>query len=223
MNDLDKLAAMLAQQQSPLSTQVLEELIWFRDELLRWNQRINLTAIRDPAETLEKHLYDSLTLLPFLRDAQAFLDLGSGGGFPVIPVKIVMRSLPVWSVDSCGKKIAFQRHIARALKFSGFTALSSRAEKLPGIPGLPRFDVVVARAFASIGTILRLSEPLLAKNGIVIAMKGSEAERELAEAAADIDSAQMACCRQHYLRLPISEADRTLLVFSRKTELNAAG
>jgi 16S rRNA (guanine527-N7)-methyltransferase len=126
-------------------------------------------------------------------------------------------------VDSCGKKIAFQRHIARALKFSGFTALSSRAEKLPGIPGLPRFDVVVARAFASIGTILRLSEPLLAKNGIVIAMKGSEAERELAEAAADIDSAQMACCRQHYLRLPISEADRTLLVFSRKTELNAAG
>ena len=81
------------------------------DEMLRWNRSRNLTAITDRDEVLEKHLVDSLTLLPFARQAKRLLDIGSGAGFPALPLKIVCPELAVVSVDAVGKKIDFQRHV----------------------------------------------------------------------------------------------------------------
>ena len=105
----------------------LERLV---DELLRWNPRRNLTAITDRDEVLEKHLVDSLTLLSFARQSTRLLDIGSGAGFPALPLKIVCPELAVVSVDAVGKKIDFQRHVVRSLGLQGFTALHARVETL---------------------------------------------------------------------------------------------
>lgn len=216
MADLDKLTKMLETLKISVPEESLPRLLWFRDELLRWNKNINLTAITDPNEALEKHLVDSLTLLPFLPKDSTLLDIGSGGGFPALPLKIAEPSLAVWSVDSSGKKIAFQNHIGRALSLSNFAALNMRAELLPQHEKLPRFDFVVARAFASIGTILRLSLPLLKDGGRIVAMKGPEADRELKEAGEDLATNKIVCCHQHTLQLPASGASRSLMFFSRQ-------
>jgi 16S rRNA (guanine527-N7)-methyltransferase len=216
--DSNSLAGMLMKMGVSVPEESLKDLLWFRDELLRWNRSINLTAITEPAEALEKHLVDSLTLKPFIPGGSTLLDIGSGGGFPALPLKIADPSLTVWSVDASGKKIAFQKHVARTLSLNRFNALHLRAEELPHYQNLPLFDFVVARAFSSIGTILRLSLPLLKEGGQVVAMKGAEASRELVDAGPDIAMNHMVCCHRHHLQLPSSGAIRSLLFFTKRTD-----
>lgn len=200
---------------------VLEEeqrrkLLWFLDELLRWNRRVNLTAITDREEALEKHLVDSLTLCPLLVDAGRFLDLGSGGGFPAIPLKIALPALAVVSVDAVQKKIAFQRHAVRHLGLSGFEALHLRAERLETMEGYAAsFDTVVSRAFTSLSGFAALALPCLAPGGRIVAMKGAEGEQELADALPDLQQLGLACGEVRTLRLPASQAQRTLIVLHR--------
>ncbi|MDH3998849.1 MAG: 16S rRNA (guanine(527)-N(7))-methyltransferase RsmG, partial [Desulfuromonadales bacterium] len=129
-----------------ISAESLSQLERLTDELLRWNQRHNLTAITERVEVLEKHLFDSLTLLPFIGGNDTLLDIGSGAGFPALPLKIVCQQLEVVSVDAVSKKIAFQKHIARSLGLSGFTALHERIEKLTLNPDYcEHFSLVTAR------------------------------------------------------------------------------
>ena len=88
----------------------IEKLLALLEQLLHWNRTYNLTAITDPLEAIEKHLVDSLTLLPHLGQAETLIDIGSGAGFPALPLKIVRPDLKVISVDSVAKKINFQKH-----------------------------------------------------------------------------------------------------------------
>lgn len=215
MTEKQSLNRMLGQVGVVLPTEVLEQLLWFRDELLRWNKKINLTAITDPAETLEKHLVDSLTLLPYLKKQAKVLDMGSGGGFPGIPIKIASPELDVWSVDAVAKKIAFQKHVVRTLKINGFIALHARLEDLPANESLPGFDVVLARAFAPLTEIVSLAKPLLAPLGEVLAMKGADGLEELAQSKESLKKAGFACSKTIKLNLPESGSQRNLLFFSR--------
>jgi 16S rRNA (guanine527-N7)-methyltransferase len=131
------------------------QMLQLLDELLRWNRTYNLTAITDPAEGIEKHLTDSLTLLPLLTGEERLLDIGSGGGFPGLPLKIARPALSVVSVDAVAKKIAFQRHAARLLGLQDFVPLHMRAEKLPDLLEYASgFDIVVSRAFAALPSLL---------------------------------------------------------------------
>jgi len=215
MTDRELLEEMLQQVEVRLPATALDQLLWFRDELLRWNKSINLTAITDPFSTLEKHLVDSLALLPYLSQQGSLLDMGSGGGFPSIPLKIVRPALTIWSVDAVAKKIAFQKHVVRTLKLPSFTALHARLETLPQHSTLPAFDWIVSRAFSSLGDILSLAEPLLALNGQVVAMKGAEGLDELADSAKIIKGAGFECQRTVQMQLPESKARRSLLFFSK--------
>lgn len=194
----------------------LERLEWLSKELLRWNRTHNLTAITDPLEVREKHLLDSLTLLPLLGIAERLLDLGSGAGFPALPLKIVRPSLDVVSIDAVGKKIAFQRHVVRTLQLSGFTAIHGRAEDLPCTPfGDVGFDLVTARALGSMPMLIRLAAPCLASGGRLIAMKGAEGGAELEAAQQELADLGFACTARHDLRLPLSGAERCLLVLEK--------
>lgn len=195
---------------------MLERLEWLAAELLRWNRSHNLTAITDPREVREKHLIDSLSLLPLIEPAHRLLDLGSGAGFPALPLKIVCPALEVVSVDAVGKKIAFQRHVARTLKLSGFTAVHGRAEDLPGTPLCDAgFDLVTARALGSLPLLAGLAAPCLAPGGRLIAMKGAEGASELAAARVALAETGFACTAQHRLQLPESGAERCLLVLEK--------
>lgn len=192
---------------------VLERLEWLGQELLRWNRTHSLTAITDPREVREKHLFDSLTLLPHLGTARRLLDLGSGPGFPALPLKIACPGLEIVSVDSVGKKIMFQRHIVRTLRLDGFTAVHGRAETLPKEARYrASFDVITARALGALPLLARLAAPCLAPGGRLIAMKGADSAAELAAAQPELTTMGFACTGQHLLQLPWSGAERCLLV-----------
>jgi 16S rRNA (guanine527-N7)-methyltransferase len=208
------LARQLAQLGISVEQETLDKLISFLDELLHWNRRINLTAITDAEAAVEKHLVDSLTLVPMLGGDERMLDLGSGGGFPCIPLKVVFPRLRVFSVDAVQKKIVFQRHAARLLGLEHFEAFHGRAEELPAVEQCAAgFDVVLSRAFTSLPSFAALARPCLAPGGRIIAMKGPEGEQELAEAQGHLESLGLVCREVRRLRLPASGAERTLLVF----------
>lgn len=188
----------------------------FLAELLRWNQKVNLTSITDPAEAREKHLLDSLSLLPLLQGEERLLDIGSGGGFPCIPLKLAAPGLQVVSVDAVQKKIAFQRHVARLLGLQGFAAEHLRVEQLPSHPlGKGGFDLVVSRAFAALEQFAALALPCLAPGGRIIAMKGAEGEKELAQSSAALAALGLVCREVRVLELPRSGSRRCLIVLTR--------
>lgn len=193
------------------------ELEVFLDEMLRWNRKINLTAITDPTEALEKHIVDSLLLLPFLSGGETLLDMGSGAGLPGIPLQIVRPDLKIISVDSVGKKISFQKHVKRLLKLGQFTPLNVRLEKLEGVLGTQtRFDIVTARAFASLEIIIGLASSWLGSGGKILAMKGPEGEAEVQALETSIDEAGLQVESIHKFRLPITGSDRQIIVLTKK-------
>jgi len=209
------LAAQLETLGIVLKAPVLVRLEWLGSELLRWNRSHNLTAITDPDEVREKHLVDSLTLLPLLGTARRLLDLGAGAGFPALPLKIAQPELDIVSVDAVGKKIAFQRHVARTLQLAGFTAVHGRAEELSAnLLSDGGFDLVTARALGSLPLLATLAKPYLAPGGRLLAMKGAEGEGELRAAQEELATLGFSCTAQHRLRLPVSGAERYLLVLA---------
>ncbi len=206
------LSELLGRLDLDVSLEVLPPLEGIVDELLRWNPRRNLTAITDREEVLEKHLVDSLTLLPFARQSTHLLDIGSGAGFPALPLKVVCPELEVVSVDAVGKKIDFQRHIVRKLSLQGFVALHARVETLTEYHA--GFDLVTARALCSLAELVALAEPFLSPGGRLVAMKGLEGSRELNEQQGALKQAGWFVVL-HRLNLPLSGAERCLIELTR--------
>lgn len=142
-------------------------------ELVRWNQKINLTAITDPFEVAVKHFLDSLPAARLLPKDATLLDIGSGGGLPGLPLKILMPSLSITLIDASRKKVNFLKHVIRTLKLDNIEALHIRAEDLADDPFYRnRFNVIISRAVSSLELFGRLAWPLLSDAGIMVALKG---------------------------------------------------
>ena len=144
-------------------------------ELERWNRRINLTAIRDLDEMVSGHILDSLAVRPMLR-GRAILDIGTGAGFPGLPLAIVEPARRFVLLDSNGKKISFVREMIGALGLGNADPVKARAEDYA--PG-SRFDTVIARALASLPDLVGLSSHLVADDGQLLALKGKYPAEEL--------------------------------------------
>lgn len=157
-----------------LPAEAVPRLLDYLALLGRWNATYNLTAIRDPAEMVARHLLDSLAILPYVH-GETLADLGTGPGLPGIPLAIAAPGRQVLLVDSNGKKVRFLREAIRALKLEGVRALQSRVEEVEG-----QFDCITARAFASLADMLAWGGHLLAPDGRWLAMKGKPPEDELA-------------------------------------------
>lgn len=210
---------MLQEQLQKLEIEIthdsLVQLELLVDELLRWTKRRNLTAITDRDEVLEKHLVDSLTMLPFARQASRLLDIGSGAGFPALPLKIVCPALEVVSVDAVGKKIDFQKHVARKLGLPSFTGLHARIQDLQGEDNCRAgFDLVTARALTSLEDLVAMAEPFLAPGGRLVAMKGPEGEQEYSASRNRLCESGWSLAL-HRLVLPRSGAQRCLIELAR--------
>jgi 16S rRNA (guanine527-N7)-methyltransferase len=157
-------------------------LLAFQAELEKWNATYNLTAIRDPAEMVTRHLLDSLSLLPLLKGR--VLDVGAGAGLPCIPVAIVAPELHITGVDSIGKKVRFMRHAQRTLGLANFTVIEGRVEDIPADEG---YQTITSRAFASLSDFFTLTRHLLAADGVWVAMKGKLEADELAAIPNNVD------------------------------------
>lgn len=164
-----------------LTSAQMASLNAFAEELKKWNRKINLTAITDDEGIAVKHLVDSLSLLKVVQGAGRLLDIGSGGGFPCIPVKIVLPDLDIVSVDSVVKKISFQKQATRLLNLAHFEAIHVRAETLAETYA-ESFDWVVSRAFSDIPSFVAMALPVLKTDGRIVAMKGRNAADEVAAA-----------------------------------------
>lgn len=198
-----------------LSVQQLELFNLFAEELKKWNRKINLTAIKDDREIVIKHFADSLSLLGCLKKTGKLLDIGSGGGFPAIPLKIMLPELPVVSVDAVEKKILFQRHAARILQLREFTAVHARVEDMSKSPAA-QFDTIVSRAFADLSFFVNLALPLLKPTGQIIAMKGKEGREEALAAEKCLASLGVKIVDCINLRLPANGAERYLVVLEKR-------
>ena len=211
----NSLAEGLSQFDLKLSAKIIQMETAFLDELLRWNQRINLTSINNLDDAVEKHLIDSLLLLPHLGNVKNIIDLGSGGGLPGIPLAISSPSLQVVSIDSVGKKINFQRHIKRLLSLDNLHIIQSRAETLDqGVLETKSFDLVVARAFTALEPLLEYALPWLKPGGKIIAMKGPEGKNELRAAEPILKQYRFSDPTVFSYELPFSKAERQLLIIS---------
>jgi 16S rRNA (guanine527-N7)-methyltransferase len=156
--------------------------------LLEWNQRINLISLGDEDRIAERHILESLAVLsvwPFLEGASV-LDLGSGGGFPGIPLKIMRPDFSMTLLESRQKKALFLNTVVRELKLDDCRVVNARAEELARSSG-EQFSIVIARAVAELKTLWEWSKPLLGAGGVLLAMKGGELDDEL-QALMKLDS-----------------------------------
>ena len=186
-------------------------------ELLRWNQTINLTAITDPTKIAVNHFLDSLAPASMIPPGASLLDIGSGGGFPGIPLKVSIPSISVVLIDSSRKKISFLKHAIRTLGLNHVDARQIRAEDLTK-DGTPShfYDVIISRALSSVDVFIHTALPLLSKNGIIILMKGKLSNKDIESVRSSLKKIKP----KHFLmvknyRLPFSHAERSLLLLQR--------
>lgn len=200
-----------------LSDELADRLLLFADELLRWNNRINLTSIRDLEGVIEKHILDSLVVAELVNKPSRILDMGSGGGIPVIPLALSLPYQSFFSVDSVGKKINFQQHVKRLLGLKNLQIRCARIEELDKAgPDWSGFDVILVRALAHTDELLRMALPLIRPEGILIAMKGPEGAGELASIQDQWHNFYEIPERVMTYQLPLTGAARCLISIRRK-------
>ena len=156
--------------------------------LLEWNKKINLTAITDPEEIITKHFIDSLSIAPYINSNDTVLDIGTGAGFPGIPLKIALPQNSFTLLDSLNKRIDFLKIIIQELKLENIEAVHGRAEEFNKLTNKREsYDVVTSRAVAKLNVLLEYMLPFVKIGGRCICMKSSEIEEELGNAEKAIE------------------------------------
>ena len=173
----------------PLTTEQVASFQLYYEELVRWNRRVNLTAIVDYEEVQLKHFLDSLTVaLALWEMTSRILDIGTGAGLPGVPLKILYPGIGLTLVDSVHKKAAFLHHLIDMLGLEGVEVLAERAERLAHDERYrQRFDVVLSRGVAKLATLAELALPFCSLGGAFIAMKKGEIDDEVDAAKQAID------------------------------------
>jgi len=176
-------------------------------QLILWNKKINLTAIVEPQAMAEKHFIDALAVQPFLEQEKKMMDMGTGGGFPSIPLKILNPGIEFVLVDSSRKKVTFLKHVIRTLGLKNIEALHCRVEDLAGDDShAGTYDAVISRAFAGLEKFVGFALPLLKPEGKIYALKGKQAPEEITPELLS----QFEIKTDHY-QLPFEKSDRYMI------------
>ena len=189
----------------------MTQLLNYLEQLIKWNKAYNLTAIKDGLEMVDRHLLDSLSLLPFLEQAlqsdtppKRLIDVGTGAGLPGMILAILYPELAITLLDSNGKKTRFLFQTSLQLGLKNVSIENNRIEKYSPAE---KFDIVTSRAFASLKDMVRGAQHLLAENGQYWAMKGVYPEQELVDCEALISNTQV-----HPLNVAYCEGERHLVI-----------
>lgn len=165
-----------------LNEEMLEKFSKYKDLLKEWNEKINITTITDDVEIDQKHFLDSLTVLnsDLFNGAKKVIDIGTGGGFPGIPIKIANPLLEITLLDSLNKRIIFLNEVINRLNLQGISAIHGRAEEYSITEKYrEKYDIAVSRAVASLNTLSEYCIPFVKVGGYFVSMKGPDVEEEL--------------------------------------------
>ncbi len=195
-----------------LTVEKIDSLFNHIAELNKWNKKINLSAIRDDRDIIIKHVLDSLSYLLGFNPSKSrnLLDIGSGAGFPALPIKIIHPEIAVTLIEATKKKAAFLRHTIRKLKLGDIYVIDKRIEDISKVY-YEAFDVVTARAFADMKTAITSGKPFLKPGGVIILSRGPKEvlnREDLGKYSLDIE-------KREEFSLPFSEYERTLWVLKK--------
>ncbi|QWE04505.1 16S rRNA (guanine(527)-N(7))-methyltransferase RsmG [Polynucleobacter sp. JS-JIR-II-50] len=206
-----------------LSPSNIADLELFLQEMGRWNQVHNLTAIEGEKDSIRLHLIDSIAVLPVLKrflktSSPKIADLGSGGGLPAIPIAIVQPEWHLSLIEAIRKKTAFLQHVRGKLKLKNIEVLCERVEDA-AMQQPAQFDAVISRAFTNLARFLELSLPFLKPDGLVFAMKARRADDEMKDVSMD----HWRLIADEPLHIPNLAVERRLLVLApvRKSTLTS--
>lgn len=189
-----------------LNSEQLQKIRRYLENLLKWNQAYNLTAIRDPDDMVIKHLLDSLSIVPHIK-GQNILDVGTGPGLPGVPASICDEHRQWILIDSNGKKTRFLVQMKAELKLDNVTVIKGRIES---VPNSQRYDTITSRAFASLEDFVSVCLPLLQEGGELLAMKGQIPHEEI-----ELLKDQQLNIHIEPLKVPYLHEERHLIVVQR--------
>lgn len=171
-----------------VSDKQLEQFYSYMKGILEWNTKINLTAIVEEDMFIVKHFIDSLTINKYIKDSKTLIDIGTGAGFPGIPIKIMNENLNITLIDSINKKLNVIRDLSEKLKLNNIEVIHSRAEELAQNKKYREmYDIATTRAVSNLSTISEYMLPFVKINGIAICMKGPNFKEELEESKKAIE------------------------------------
>lgn len=210
----EEMAELLRNRGLELNEKTIERFKIYAATLKEWNEKMNLTAITDEPEIVEKHFYDCL--LPTdhdLLDDRLVCDLGTGAGFPGMVWAIAYPKSVVTLVDATGKKCQFLNEVVSKLNLTNVIVINSRGEDMKS---REHFDIVTARAVAPLNILLEVCVPLVKEKGLMIAMKGAKAQEELEKSRNAIQRLSLKVIKMEEASLPEEESKRYNIFFKKE-------
>lgn len=187
--------------------------------LVEWNKKINLTAITEEKDIILKHFVDSLTVLKYIKENKSIVDVGTGAGFPGIPLAIMNDSLKITLVDSLNKRINFLNEVCSKIKLKNTKAIHSRAEEFGQDNNYREsYDIAISRAVSNLTVLAEYLLPLVKVGGKIICMKGPDIEEELKQAKSAIDILGGKFERCDNFCLPKSDISRNIIIIDKIKE-----
>ena len=219
-NEIDSFKMDLLKFNIVLDDKKMDSFLKYYELLIEWNSFMNLTSITDFSEVLKKHFIDSISLVnavPYLlKDSYQIIDVGSGAGFPGIPLKIIFPQLKVTLIDSLNKRIRFLNEVSNSLGLENMTIIHGRAEDLAR-PGKLRekYDFCISRAVSNLATLSEYCIPFVRKNGFFISYKSEQISEEYENAKNVIHILGGKLENQIHFFLPNSDIGRNLIVIKK--------
>lgn len=218
MSNIDTLIKGINELELELDNIQLDMFSKYKEILKDWNERINITAITDDVEIDQKHFLDSLTAFrsDLLEGNKKIIDIGTGGGFPGLPLKIANPDLDVELLDSLNKRIIFLNEVIKVLGLKNIVATHGRAEELSITPDYrERFDICISRAVASLNTLCEYCIPFVKVGGYFISMKGPLVDEELELAKNAIKQLGGKLVSTKLVNIPESDISHTLIIIEK--------
>lgn len=189
----------------------IEKFYNYMNLLLEWNEKINLTAITEPNEVILKHFIDSATIIKYIENNMSIVDVGTGAGFPGIPLNIIKNNAKYTLVDSLNKRINFLNEVIEKLGLQNINTVHSRIEDFAK-NNKEKFDIATSRAVASLNVLLEYLLPLVKVGGICICMKGSNAKEEIENASKALEILGGKIEKIEKIILPNSDIVRNIII-----------
>ena len=198
------------------SVEQLEQFFEYMNLLIEWNEKMNLTAIVEPNEIILKHFIDSITILKEIDNSSKIIDVGTGAGFPGVPLRIMNPTLNVTLADSLNKRLIFLQKVINKLELKNVEIIHARAEDLgQNKKYRESFDIATSRAVANLSTLSEYLLPLVKKEGKVISMKAGGAQEEIESAKKAIKILGGKIERVEEFKLPQTEIERTIILIKK--------